>query len=68
MPAAALTVLRQAIAWGYVRGVEQALAQLAQDYPQAAPAWRRLQAQAQQFQFEAMAAQLPVPDTEETKP
>jgi len=68
VPAAALTVLRQAIAWGYVRGVEQALAQLAQDYPQAAPAWRRLQAQAQQFQFEAMAAQLPVPDTEETKP
>ena len=58
VPAAALTVLRQAIVWGYVRGVEQALAQLAQDYPQAAPAWRQLQAQARQFAFEAMAAQL----------
>ncbi|MEG2629866.1 MAG: hypothetical protein RSB42_03295, partial [Comamonas sp.] len=58
VPEAALAALRQALEWGYMRGVEQALAQLAQDHPQAAALWQRLRAQAQQFQFEAMAAQL----------
>ena len=58
VPEAALAALRQALEWGYMRGVEQALMQLAQDHPQAAPLWQRLQAQAPQFQFEAMAAQL----------
>ncbi|WP_244146253.1 hybrid sensor histidine kinase/response regulator [Comamonas antarctica] len=58
VPDAALAALRQALDWGYMRGVEQALAQLALEHPQAAALWQRLQAQAQQFQFEAMAAQL----------
>jgi hypothetical protein len=58
VPEAALAALRQALEWGYMRGVEQALTQLAQDHPQAAALWQRLRAQAQQFQFEAMAAQL----------
>ncbi|MNY57998.1 hypothetical protein D3C86_1942820 [compost metagenome] len=58
MPEPALAALRQALEWGYMRGVEQALVQLALDYPQAAPLWQQLQEQAQQFQFEAMAARL----------
>lgn len=58
VPAPALEALRQALEWGYMRGVVQALTQLAQDHPQAAPLWQRMQAQAQQFQFEAIAAQL----------
>ncbi|MNV81882.1 hypothetical protein D3C71_1755770 [compost metagenome] len=58
VPEPALAALRQALEWGYMRGVEQALVQLALDYPQAAPLWQQLQEQAQQFQFEAMAARL----------
>ncbi|MET1116646.1 MAG: ATP-binding protein [Comamonas sp.] len=58
VPAPAFEALRQALEWGYMRGVVQALTQLAQDHPRAAPVWQRMQAQAQQFQFEAIATQL----------